>query len=43
MNKIPKNDKENIYYNMTEYINEENTMKYSMYGTHFSKEMMSSS
>ena len=31
MNKYPKNDKDNIYSNMTSYINEENIMNYSMY------------
>ena len=37
-----KNDKDNIYSNMAEYINEENTIKYSMYCTHSRTEMLSS-
>ena len=42
MNKYQKNDKDNIYANITSYIHKENTMKYSMYSTHFKAEMKSS-
>ena len=41
MNKYQKNDKDNIYANMTSYIHEENIMKYSMYSTHFRAETKS--